>query len=118
MAGFVSPAYAGRQYLSVLLSIPGFELSYIKPDFMHTCCLGILQYCLDNVLWEACVHLGGGFSNWKDTCAKIMKMIRTVSAQLGVDKPFTALVVTMLRPAPTKKPRMRLKAAEGRNGCQ
>ena len=115
MSAFVSSSYTGGQFLSALFSAPGFTLNYIKPDFMHTCCLGILQYCLGNVLWEVFVCVGGTFTKWKDACATIMNMIGAVATHLGVEKPFTTLVVTMLRPSTSKKPRMRLKAAEGRN---
>ena len=45
-------------------------------------------------------------------------MIKVVTKQLNMDVIFGELTITMIRPAAGKKPRMRLKAAEGRRFYQ
>ena len=114
MSAFLASAYSGTQYLSKLFTVPGFVLDYILPDFMHTVCLGVLQYLMGNVFWFCFRKLDGTFARHKEACTVLLSMLNLVAAELGLEKPLADLVVTMFRPAMNKKPRMRLKAAEGR----
>ena len=120
MSAFLASSMAGAQFLSKLFSVPGFTLQYIIPDWMHTVCLGVLQYLMGNVMWELFVHIGGVWSNPAKACAALFNIMVLVAQDLGVERPFSSLVVTMIRPAQGKsglgkRPRMRLKAAQGRN---
>ena len=115
MSAFLSGAYSGRQYLSALFSCPGFTLDYIEPDWMHTVCLGVLQYLEGNVmleLWQKVKRRGMTKTHVE---AMLMNMITSTARVMGVDRPFAKLVFTMILPSKSKKPRMRLKAAEGRD---
>ena len=115
MAEFLSSPLMGSQFLSKLFSVPGFTLHYIQPDWMHTVCLGVLQYLMGNVMWELFVLVCGSMSNPGQACATLFNMTVNVARDLGVDRPFSDLFVRMIRHAANKKPRMRLKAAQGRN---
>ena len=70
MSKFIEEAIRGTKYMSAIWSIPGFDLSYIKPDYMHTVCLGILLYYIGNVMWELFGDLGGTFTTWQDACVR------------------------------------------------
>ena len=48
-----------HRYPSGIWSIPGLTIKMFKPDWMHCCGLGILQYVMGNVMWELLKHLGG-----------------------------------------------------------
>ena len=52
---------AKEQYKSTIWELPGFCLRYVKTDFMHIVCLGILQYLQGNVLHELFKTMGGDF---------------------------------------------------------
>ena len=55
--------YTGpEQFISRIWTIPGLNLQCIRPDWMHMCCLGVLQYLIGNCLWECFVDLGGVFT--------------------------------------------------------
>ena len=101
-------------HTSPIWSIPGFIVQYCVPDFMHTSCLGILQYLNGNVMWELFVELGGTYRGWSQACALLENMVRLASMPLGQPHPFHSLSIGMIRPTATGKPKMKLKAAEGR----
>lgn len=100
---------------SPMFSAPGFTIDICKMDWMHVCCLGILQYAVGCTLWELFLSLGGSLGRSTSACAKLLAMVRTMSKGLGVDPPISDLTVGMFRSGGAKKaPKMRLKAAEGR----
>ena len=113
-SAFLASAYNGRQYLSSLFGCPGFTLDYVQPDWMHTVCLGILQYFTGNIMWFCFTEVGGKMTKPQEACAMLFNMINVVASDLGLEQPIASLVVTMFRPSMNKKPKMRLKAAEGR----
>ena len=118
MSGFVSSVLCGDQYASKIFLIPGFLYRYIVPDWMHVVCLGILQYLSGNVMWELFLAVGGTYHNPSAACAALNNMIIVTAKELGVEKPFHMLTVGMIKASGAKKPRMRLKAAEGRHFYQ
>ena len=112
---FWDSAMASNQYISAIWQIPGFQLSFVRPDWMHVTCLGILQYLAGNVLWELFKALGGTFRNSLDACSKLENMIAICSKHLGLSPPFTNLTVTMFRVSASDKPKFKAKAAENRH---
>ena len=48
-------------YTSEIFSLPGFVGTYFSIDLLHTGELGVLQYCLGNVLWDLFKEVGGTF---------------------------------------------------------
>jgi hypothetical protein len=114
MEAFITSVLMGGQFASHIFRIPGFHNRYVLPDWMHVVCLGILQYLCGNCMWELFVRVGGTFNKHLQACSTLMGMIQLVARDLGVEHPFTALTYGMIRTSPSKKPRMRLKAAEGR----
>eukprot|EP00959_Pyramimonas_sp_CCMP1952_P170685 3566901-Pyramimonas_sp.AAC.1 len=75
MSGFIASVQCGRQYASNIFSIPGFHLSYIQPDWMHTVCLGILQDLAGNTMWELFETVGGTFARHLEACSTPKNMI-------------------------------------------
>ena len=114
MAHYNAAVCMGDQYCSSAFSIPGVELHDFWPDWMHTSCLGILQYVMGCVAWQLILKLGGSFKRSTDARANLFVMIKVVTKRLGMEVIFGGLTITMIKPAAGKKPRMRLKAAEGR----
>ena len=68
MATFWEDVFKEEAYCSPIWAIPGFLISYCAPDFMHTSCLGIVQYLNGNVMWELSRELGGNYSTWVHAC--------------------------------------------------
>ena len=102
--------------MSPIFAIPGFSISYCQPDFMHTCDMGIVQYCTGNCMWEVFLELHGVRTRSTAACAKLENMVKLAAKTLGADIPFQGLTVNMIRKqGPGKKTKMALKAAEGRN---
>ena len=102
------------QFVSRFWSIPGTGLGTIRADWMHVCDLGILQSVTGSVFWELFKLLGGSYSSPKGACAKLLNMVKVQARALEIEPPINALTVYMIRVTMKKKPRMRLKAAEGR----
>ena len=102
-------------FVSTFWQIPGVTLSTIKIDWMHVVCLGIMQYASGSTMWELFQSLGGTFKKPVDACGKLMSMIEVKSKELNVDLPLYDLSVTMFRKGASKKPKLSLKAAEGRH---
>ena len=67
-----------------------------------------------SVMWELFVELGGNYRGWSQACALLENMMRLASRSLGQPHPFRRLSIGMIRPAATGKPKLKLKAAEGR----
>jgi len=105
---------AHQVFVSLFWSVPGFCISFCKPDWMHVCCLGILQYAIGCAMWELFVFMGGTMKRSISACSKLLCMIRAMSKDMEMDCPITDLTVCMFRAQPSKKPKMKLKAAEGR----
>ena len=100
--------------VSSIWGIPGFCLDFVKADWMHVSCLGILQAASGSAMWELFVALGGTWARPVEACARLLKMIKVMSKEADVECPIGDLTVTMFRSAMNKKPKMKLKAAEGR----
>ena len=102
-----------NRYVSPIWSIPGFVLSMHKPDFMHSCCLGILQYLLGSTVFELFQSLGGTAKKPVFACQMLENMSATAAAACNIEQPFHSLTLGMLKP---KKgmPKMRLKATQAR----
>ena len=120
MATFWQEAFERRAQPSPIWQIPGFLVSYCAPDFMHVSCLGILQYLSGNVLFEVFQHLGGTRDNHVRVCGVIRNMARQSAKALNMAQPLSKLTIGMIcsgftdRKAKGQKPKMRLKAAQGR----
>lgn len=106
--------FARDAFVSAIWGIPGFALGHCKIDWMHACCLGVLQYTQGSALWECFESLGGTMRRSSPACAKLLLMIRSMSKELAVDSPVSDLTVGMFRPALNKSPKLKLEAAEGR----
>ena len=113
MSGFSSAAVA-KGYLCPIFSIPGFCLSLCKPDWMHTIDLGIVMDVSGNIMWELLKELGGTYKRHLKECGQLLAMVHAKAAEMGVDPPFYALTITMIRSSMKDKPKMKLKAAESR----
>ena len=103
------------RFVSAILEFPGFHLENLRPDWMHMVDLGTLQYLQGNLLWDAFKEVGGVFSRPKAACGKIENLLSMCASRFGLAKPFHSLTVAMIRPKLSKKPKLRLKAAEGRH---
>ena len=96
--------------------ILGMDIGRILPDWMHVVCLGILQAVQCNVMWHLFKkRLSGTFKNPAVARTKLMNMMKFSAAILGVEKPFNKLSMGMIRSSSTHKPKLKLKAAEGRH---
>ena len=113
MSDFWQQAFQERRHISPIWSIPGFLTRYCIPDFMHVCCLGILQYLNGNVMWEVFVGLGGTEARWVKACGVLENMVRVAAKAMKMDPPFANLTIGMMLPT-QKRPKLKLKAAEGR----
>ena len=90
-------------------------MDYCRPDFMHTCCLGVVQSVCGSIMWELFKDLDGTYHKPRDICANLLAMVKLASKSMRLpEAPFSDLTVGMIRPRLTKKPAMQLKAAEGR----
>lgn len=113
-SAFLAESMGKRKCLSTIFAIPGFVLGYVLPDFMHVSCLGIVQYLEGNVMWELFVVLDGRYKKPLDACSRLLNMINIVARECSLEPPFAELTIGMIKPQGNKRPRMRLKAAEGR----
>ena len=66
-------------------------------------------------MWVYSKRLGGTKKRWVNVCGILENMVRVASAALGVEAPFARLTLGMIRADGSGKPRMKLKAAEGRS---
>ena len=58
---------------STIFDIPCSSVEYVKVDWMHTVCLGALQYVCDNVMWELFVVVGGTMNKHLAACSILKK---------------------------------------------
>ena len=113
-AEFYRELVTTNMFVSKIWTIPGFRLSFVRPDWMHVVDLGIAPTCVGSVLWYCFKALGGSFQNSKKATSKIFNMLKVAAAVLGHNLPIQALTIGMIRPAMKKKCLARLKAAECR----
>ena len=83
------------------------------PDWMHTVCIGVLQYLEGCITWELFVKVGGKVTKPQEALDVLYDMICISAADLGLDRPFAQLTLSMFRRKKVR-PRMALKATEGR----
>ena len=76
MAGFVAASCVGKQYVCGIFQIPGLTLDFVKPDWMHTVDLGILQYLVGCIMWELFLAVGGTWYKHTQACATLMNIIK------------------------------------------
>jgi hypothetical protein len=114
MSSWWARVFSEGNYVSPIWTIPGFKISFCSPDFMHTSCLGILQYLDGNIMWELFRELGGTQRSWTHACGLLENMMKVAAKTLGLASPFHSLTIGMVRPSKSK-PKMKLKAAEGRH---
>ena len=100
--------------VSPIWQFPGFHLSFVRPDWMHCVDLGTLQYLQGNILWELFLALGGRINRSKDACSKLEALLDVAARRLGLARPLHSLTVTMFRSKMASKPKLKIKAAEGR----
>ena len=95
---FWADSFESGGYVSGSFSVPGFILDYIRPDFMHTCCLGVVQSVGGSILWELFKHLGGNYgTTTKATCAKLLAMVKLAAKSMNLpEAPFADLTVGMI----------------------
>ena len=97
-AGYIGGAAFVGSEVSSLFSIPGFKLSYIGIDWMHTVDLGIAQYAIGNVLWELFKHTGGLVTRPGQSLASLLTMIRLASKNIGqTSRPLNSLTLGMIK---------------------
>ena len=114
MADFWEDTYRRGDRPSPIWQIPGFVIEYCIPDFMHVCCLGILQYLTGNVLWELFSEIGGTMDRWVKACGMLENMAKISAKAIGLERsPVSKLTRPMFCPK-NRKPKTRFKAAQGR----
>ena len=114
-AGFWHDVAQGTQFCSAIWSIPGFSIEHCRPDFMHTCCPGILQYLQGNVMWEPFVSQRGSCHKWQQACCILENIVRSAANSMKVQPPLNSLTLGMFRADAGLKPKRKSKAAEGRS---
>ena len=100
-------------YVSAVFSWPGFTFHSIVLDWMHMVDLGCAQACLGNILWEIFRDIGGLVTAPTAMLAKLQIWLADAAHELGVEMPFSKLVLSMLR-GDDLRPRLKLKAAKTR----
>ena len=99
---------------SPIWQIPGFMISYCVPDFMHVCCLGILQYLTGNVLFELFREVGGTMDRPIKAVGILQNMIKLSAKAIGMQKSPVNKLTRGMFCTDKGKPKMRAKAAQGR----
>ena len=79
---------APDHYVSRIWTIPGFVPSYVRPDMMHVCDLGIAQHWVGNCLWGLVKQLGGAFSRPDPACAKLENIAAACARSPGLETVF------------------------------
>ena len=116
-SGWICEMLAGKAYASKLFDVIGFRITHVKPDWMHTVCLGTLQYVCGNVLWQIFVVCGGTHYKPLAACSMLYNMTIMAARDLEMEVPIVTLTVGMFRVS-GKKPKLKLKASEGRRFLQ
>ena len=114
MASYWTRSKWEKVFVSEIWGTPGLHILSVEPDFMHTCCLGVLQSLLGNILWEVFSSMGGTITKHRSALAKLLSMIHVASRRLGCEPPINQLTIGMIRSKATGKPKCKTKAAEGR----
>ena len=97
-SAYLTSALLTGGFISCVFNLPGFDLSYIVVDLMHTADLGVTQYVLGNVLWEVFQEMGGSREHDKEAIRDILMLIKTASRQLKQkDPPINSLTLNMIR---------------------
>ena len=104
---------AEAPYRSALFGLPGFKLEYIRPDFMHTGCLGTTSYLLGSALYSLFKDLGGVQARPAPVLGRIQTMGKVMAAQLRRTWPLSDLTWGMIMGK--KKARLKCTAAEARH---
>ena len=65
----------GQEYVSAFWSLPGVTIDYVKPDFMHTVCLGIACYVEGNCMWELLRALGGTWDTAERYVGRLLTLV-------------------------------------------
>ena len=87
--------------LSQIWKIIGMRIGDIRPDWMHTVDLGILQDVQGNTLWYLFkTRLKGSYKRWPKTCGQFKNMMKNATADMGVQRPFNNLTLGMIRGKP------------------
>ena len=111
---FMQRVLAMGLYLSGVFSLPGFIVTYISGDLMHTGELGVLQHMLGACLWEWFQSVGGIVTKPKPTLDMMLSFIRTASKSLRQERlPFNTLTLGMIKGKKTSSsPKLKAKASE------
>ncbi len=75
----------GEQFLSRVMSIPGFAVEYVVPGWMHTVCLGVLQYLCGNVKSQLLYTVHGTWKNSTQACSILLNLLAMVAKGLGLE---------------------------------
>ena len=115
---FLSTCLLSNLFVSPLFLLPGFRIEYVTADLMHCVCLGIVQYCLGNIIFEICFgkEMGGTIGKSGETLGEFMCLLRLASRNLdpAIQCPIGTLTLGMLRKK-AGAPKLKTKAAEGRH---
>ena len=114
--GYLASCLWTGTFVCSLFSLPGFDLSCIRLDFMHICCLGVLQYVNGHALYDMCCFLGGVKSNTAKAamvCGLMVNMLKIACKSMGIECPIHQLSIGMIV-GKAGNPKLKVKAAEGR----
>jgi hypothetical protein len=75
----------------------GFRLEYVTIDLMHVSDLGILQYLLGNIMFEAFKHFGGLVTMPAEGLGSVMAVLRVCARELKVPMPINDLTIGMIK---------------------
>ena len=117
MARFWTEMGEEGRHCSAMWTVPGMVLDWVRPDFMHTVDLGVVQYLSGCVCFELFLECGGKRSVrsiWAAACARLDGMARTAARELNKDPPGDRLSLPRIR-AEGAAPKLKMKAADGRH---
>ena len=103
--------FFAQMYVSAIFSWPGFDITMLEIDWMHTADLGVLVTVLGNCLLEMFFVLGGTFSNPGQALAKLLTMLTACSRG---KPPINDLTMGMVCAGPSHPPILKVKAGEAR----
>ena len=73
--------FEDSKIVSQIFNLPGFIITYVVVDWMHTVDLGIAQYLLGNLLLELLKRMGGTRSNPQPALSEMLLLIKQMSRQ-------------------------------------
>jgi hypothetical protein len=97
--------------LSGLFSLPGFVVSMLKTDFLHTLDLGCAQEAIGSLFWEALVHFPG--ASQKDRVQGLWADVRAYYREVRPATQLVGLTLEMVK-KPGSSAKLRAKGAETR----